>query len=60
MTGLAVAGVRETLAPSAVIESVAPQVDGGRFAVKRVVGEEIVVGADCFAHGHERVACEVR
>ncbi len=52
--------VRETLAPSAVIESVAPQVDAGRFAVKRAVGEEIVVVADCFAHGHERVDCVVR
>jgi len=54
------ASVRETLAPSAVVEKVAPQVDGGRFAVKRVVGEEIVVTADCFAHGHERISCEVR
>jgi len=54
------ATVRETLAPFAVVEHVAPQVDGGRFAVKRVVGEEIVVAADCFAHGHEHVACEVR
>ena len=54
------AGVRETLAPFAVVESVAPQVDGGRFAIKRVAGEEIVVEADCYAHGHEHVACEVR
>ena len=48
------------LAPASVIEKVAPQVDGARFAVKRVVGEDIVVSADCFAHGHERVACVVR
>ncbi len=52
--------VRETLAPSAVIENVQPGVDGGRFAIKRVVGEEVVVTADCFAHGHERVDCAVR
>ncbi len=52
--------VRETFAPSTAIENVMPQVDGGRFAVKRVAGEEIAVTADCFAHGHERVACEVR
>ncbi len=54
------AAVRETFAPTTAIENVSPQVDGGRFAVKRVAGEEIVVTADCFAHGHERVACEVR
>ena len=54
------ASVRETLSPSAIVESVTPQVDGGRFAIKRVVGEEIVVSADCFAHGHERVRAELR
>jgi len=54
------ASVRETLAPSAAVENVSPQVDGGRFAIKRTLGEEIVVTADCFAHGHERVSCEVR
>jgi len=37
--------VRNTLAPFTVIEDVAPQVDGGRFAVKRVVGDEVVVTA---------------
>jgi starch synthase (maltosyl-transferring) len=42
-----------------VIEDVKPSVDGGRFPVKRVVGEEIEVTAACFAHGHERVACAV-
>ena len=48
------------VAPTAVIENAGPQVDGGRFAVKRVVGEEIVVTADGFAHGHEKVACALR
>jgi starch synthase (maltosyl-transferring) len=52
--------IRETVAPAAVVENVQPQVDGGRFAVKRVVGEEIVVTADAFAHGHEKVACVLR
>jgi starch synthase (maltosyl-transferring) len=52
--------VRESLPPATVIEDVAPQVDGGRFAIKRVVGEEIVVTAACFAHGHERVAGALR
>jgi len=34
----------------AVVEAVAPQVDGGRFPVKRSVGE-LLVEADCFADG---------
>jgi len=52
--------VRNALAPFAVVEDVTPAVDGGRFAIKRVVGEEVVVEAACFAHGHERVDCCVR
>ena len=51
---------REAIPPPTVIEEVVPQVDGGRFAVKRVVGEDVAVTAACFAHGHERVACAVR
>ncbi len=43
-----------------IVEDVKPQVDGGRFAIKRVVGESVEVTAACFAHGHERVACTVR
>ena len=47
-------------APYAVVENVRPQVDGGRFAVKRVIGESVVVTADAFSHGHERVRCVLR
>ena len=54
------AATREAIPPFTVIEEVAPQVDGGRFAVKRVVGEDVVVTAACYAHGHERVACALR
>ena len=43
-----------------MIENVTPRVDGGRFAAKRVVGEEVTVTADGFAHGHEKVACALR
>jgi starch synthase (maltosyl-transferring) len=41
----------------AVIESVTPSVDGGRFPIKRVIGECVEVQADCFADGHDTVAC---
>ena len=36
--------VRNALAPFAVVEDVSPEVDGGRFAIKRCVGEEGRVG----------------
>ncbi|RZL54936.1 MAG: DUF3416 domain-containing protein, partial [Variovorax sp.] len=37
----------------AVIDAVLPNVDGGRFAVKRVAGERFDVTAHCFADGHD-------
>ena len=37
----------------AVIDAVYPAVDGGKFAVKRVRGERLVVEADCFTDGHD-------
>ena len=37
----------------AVIENVEPEVDGGRFAIKRTVGEEVRVRADIYADGHD-------
>lgn len=37
----------------AVIESISPQLDSGRFPVKRIVGELVRVEADCFTDGHD-------
>lgn len=37
------------------IEGITPQVDGGRFAVKRTVGDEVRVEADVFADGHDAI-----
>jgi starch synthase (maltosyl-transferring) len=42
-----------------VIEKLSPEIDCGRFAIKRVVGETVVVEADAFADGHDQVGCEV-
>ena len=36
-----------------------PQVDGGRFPIKRVPGEQVTVTADIFADGHEELAAVV-
>lgn len=38
-----------------VIEAVEPELDGGRFAIKRTIGEKVVVCADIFADGHDLV-----
>jgi starch synthase (maltosyl-transferring) len=40
-----------------VIENIQPQVDGGRFAAKRIVGEEVDVSADIFTDGHDAASC---
>ena len=39
-----------------VIEGVHPEIDCGRFPIKRVVGEDVVVTADIHADGHDVVA----
>lgn len=43
-----------------VIENVAPEIDGGRFAIKRTVGEKVVVEADVFADGHDLISAAVK
>ncbi|HEY8564703.1 MAG TPA: maltotransferase domain-containing protein [Beijerinckiaceae bacterium] len=42
-----------------VIEAVEPEIDGGRTAAKRIVGEELEVTADIFSDGHDVIAAEV-
>ena len=39
-----------------IIEAVAPQIDDGRFPVKRCVGERVLVEADIHCDGHEVLA----
>jgi starch synthase (maltosyl-transferring) len=42
--------------PRVVIEAVDPAVDGGRYPIKREVGDVVTVEADAFADGHDVVA----
>jgi starch synthase (maltosyl-transferring) len=42
-----------------VIERVTPQVSGGPFAAKRIIGRPITVEADIFADGHDVLAAEL-
>jgi len=37
------------------IEQVTPEVEGGRFPIKRIVGDTVTVEADLFADGHDPV-----
>jgi starch synthase (maltosyl-transferring) len=43
-----------------VIEGVRPEIDCGRFPIKRVVGETVVVEADIFTDGHDALAASLR
>lgn len=45
--------------PRVVIEQVSPLVDGGRYAIKRLVGDSIDVTAAIFKDGHELITAEV-
>jgi starch synthase (maltosyl-transferring) len=40
-----------------VIEGVKPEIDGQRFPIKRVEGEQVVVEADIFADSHDALSC---
>jgi starch synthase (maltosyl-transferring) len=39
-----------------LIEKVEPELDDGRYAIKRIVGDELVVTATAFADGHDVIA----
>ena len=43
-----------------VIEAVTPEIDGGRFPIKRVVDEAVTVEADIFADGHDVLSAVVK
>ncbi len=43
-----------------VIEAVYPELDGGRYPVKRIVGETFEVWADIFAEGHDVLAAALK
>src|SRR5688572_5938906 len=43
----------------AVIEGVKPQIDWGRFPIKRVVGDRVTVEADIFTDGHDALSARL-
>src|SRR5688572_17442583 len=46
--------------PTAVIENVQPLIDGGRYPIKRAVGEGLTVTADVFKDGHDIVSAVLK
>lgn len=42
-----------------IIENLNPEIDGGRFPIKRVIGEKVVVTADIFADGHDAISANL-
>ena len=46
--------------PTAVIEDLQPLIDGGRYPIKRVVGDDLAVEADVFKDGHDVVAAALK
>ena len=46
-------------APQVVIENVTPKLDGGRYPIKRVIGNVIDVSADIFKDGHDLIAARL-
>ncbi|MEA2626199.1 MAG: hypothetical protein QOD06_2244 [Candidatus Binatota bacterium] len=46
--------------PRVEIEGISPELESGRFPVKRVSGDLVEVGADVFKDGHDLLAARVR
>ncbi|MBI1344922.1 DUF3416 domain-containing protein [bacterium] len=42
-----------------VIDRVRPEIDGGRFPIKRTVGESVIVAVDAFTDGHDELVVEL-
>src|SRR5205085_3548529 len=45
--------------PTIAIEDVQPELDGGRWPIKRVVGDSVEVTADIFKEGHDLLHARV-
>jgi starch synthase (maltosyl-transferring) len=58
--GMTGARLESRLLRRVAVEQVRPEIDCGRFPIKRVVGERVVVSADVHADGHDLVAAALR
>ncbi len=46
--------------PTVVIENIDPCIDGGRYPIKRVVGQDLKVSADVFKEGHDQISVNLK
>jgi len=46
--------------PTVVIQNVTPLIDGGRYPVKRCIGEDLTIEADVFKDGHDEVSAVLK
>ncbi|WP_291985818.1 alpha-1,4-glucan--maltose-1-phosphate maltosyltransferase [Candidatus Accumulibacter sp. ACC007] len=46
--------------PRVNIEAVKPQIDCGRYPIKRVVGEKVAVSADIYKEGHDKLSAVLK
>jgi starch synthase (maltosyl-transferring) len=60
MTGEENRATKPAFSRRVVIENVQPEVDCGRFPIKRTVGERVLVTADIFADGHDLLYAVLR
>jgi starch synthase (maltosyl-transferring) len=52
--------IRQAASQRVAVERVRPEIDGGRYPIKRVVGDMLEVEADIFADGHDKLTACVR
>ncbi len=48
-----ITGQPDRVTPSIIIEKLYPELEGGRYPIKRVMGERLEVWADIFRDGHD-------
>lgn len=41
------------------IENLSPQIDGGRYTIKKIAGERVTLEADIFSDGHDEVSARI-
>jgi starch synthase (maltosyl-transferring) len=51
---------QESLPSRVIVENVQPEIDAGRFAIKRTVGERVEVTADVYVDGHDLLVSVLR
>jgi len=52
--------IPEELSLRVIVEDVRPEIDGGRFPIKRTIGESVDVTATIFADGHDTISAALR